>query len=207
MSKSKNAYLKNFDAASFKTCRPATAGIVKDKSGVYMTGAQFFEGDLWRDVEQGKVSTKSVFRFPMCKSLFTNDDLQYSHKTIINEESQWGMACYFVKLAGADPKTFRFLKQKEERLSDYDGYYFSDKNSVYFLHGEKLYIFKVKSNSPGTFMVHDSFAQDEKSVFFLGKKVAKADPDSFHRVKDQVYEDDQFIYENDNWSRVLTSKK
>ena len=112
MTKSKNAFFKNFDAATFKACRPAASGIIKDKHGVYITGNQFFEGDVWSDVQQGKMSTNSVFRFSLCKSLFTIDDLQFSHTSMINEETRWGMACYFVKLAGVDPNTFRFIKQK-----------------------------------------------------------------------------------------------
>ena len=204
-----NAYKKNFDSDSFKEIRPVRTGLYRDKSGVYLSGFFNNEGeDAWKEVEAGTASLKSVFKYSRCKELFTEADTVYSHKAMINEDSLWGMACYYTPLNGADPKSFKHIRPKYKSVEDDGGWYFRDTNHVYFLNYDQDVIFKVKTKSPSSFIVYDTFAQDDKHAFFMGKKISKSDSASFRkRDGHYCYEDANFLYENDNWRRVKITPK
>ena len=134
MPKTENAYKKNFDQDSFREVRPAAAGIVADKHGVYLTGFLFFEGEIWSDVESNRVSLKSVFKLSKSKVLIAESEIRYSHKAIINEDSNWGMACYYVKLDGVDSASFKYIKPTTKGNTERDGYYFRDKSNACLLY-------------------------------------------------------------------------
>ena len=204
-----NAYKKNFDPDTFKEIRPVRTGLYRDKSGVYLSGFFNCEGeDAWKEVEAGTASLKSVFKYSKCKELFTEANTVYSHRAMINEDSLWGIACCYAPLNGADSKSFKHIRPNRKRVSDHDGDYFRDAKHVYFLNGDKDVIFKVKTKSPSSFIVHDTFAQDDKYAFFMGKKIPKSNAVSFRkRDGHYCYEDAEFIYENDNWHRVNITPK
>lgn len=202
MPKTETAYKKNFDQDSFREVRPAAAGIISDKNGVYLTGFLFFEGEIWSDVESNSVSLKKVFKLSKCKGLIDESEIRYSHKAIINEDSNWGMACYYVKLDGVDPASFKYIKPSTKGNSDKDGYYFRDNSNAFYLDADKEIIFPINCASSETLVAIDVMAVDSKHAFFKGKRIAKSDARSFRKLDTCTYADARHRYENENWSRL-----
>ena len=209
MPRQENPYKKHFDEETFRELRPAGSGIYADRSGVYLTGTRFWEGDEWEDVENGTASVGGVFKFSKCKDLFDETDVIYSHKVIIEEDRLWGMANYYVRLRKVDPKNFKHIKPLDKFSYDLDGYYFRDADAVYYLNGDQDTMLKVNSRSPHLFVVHGAFAHDDKKAYFLGKRIAQSDGASFRKSGESIYlfEDDKRYFENDNWSRVVVKTK
>lgn len=210
MSPIKNAYKKNFDQKTYKKLQPAKSGLYADINGVYLTGFLYFEGnEEWALIESGSASTNGVFKYSACKDLFSQADVCYSHRAMINDETQWGMACYYVRLNHVDPKTFKYIKpiQKVKKYQS-DGFYFRDKNHTYYLSDDQDSMFRMQSRSPATLIVQDVFAHDDKHAYFKGRKITKSDGASFRKLDGRYrYEDNNFIYENDNWTRVKITTK
>lgn len=216
MPKYENYFLRTLDQSSAKELRPKYSGLYKDTYGVYLSGSHGFRGDSWKKAdEDGAHTVDNAFTFSKCKNLFSQEDLRYSHIAAVNQEAAdanmeelWGTVCYLAKLPDVDPKTFRYVRPLRKRLQhSVDGYYFRDKNSVYYCSDTGNFMFKVQCQNPKSFVSHCAFAHDDNHAFFMGRKIPNSDGKSFRKIDspreyDYCYADDNFKYENENWVRV-----
>jgi len=206
---------KLFQFVDKKTFQIINPDFIKDKHGVYLI-VEYFPTNT--EIKNNKINIEKACRFAICKDYFTIKDIHFVHRDDFNKIH--GTVVYYIaKLNHIDQRHFKQFKFKEktDRYMKKLSYYLKDKENVYYLNAIKSpYFIKIKQANVSEFVaLTDTFARDDRYCYFMGKKIAGADPATFKHKGDKrntmldiyTYQDKNRIYINDNWCRVQIKKK